>query len=109
MQVSWVHLLLSQTKFSLSKDQIFPHMLICIRDVYRQGVSSFYKKNCSSSGGKESSIGRSRKERKRSVKLLLSAGNAGNEVKQTFFIGYADVLYWQQEKKCSERSRDVVG
>jgi len=36
------------------------------------------KKNSSNSGGKESSTGRSREESKRTMKLLLSAGNSGN-------------------------------
>lgn len=92
-----MHLLLSQTKFSFSKDQAFPHMPICIQDVYRQGVRSFYKKTCSNSGGKESSTDKPREESKRSAKLLLSSDNSGNKVKQTFFIRYADVLHWQQE------------
>lgn len=77
---------LSQTKFSP----------IC-RFVYKMCVLFISKKSCSNSGGKKSSTGRLREESKRSVKLLLSAGNSGNKVKQTVFIRYADMLYWQQE------------
>lgn len=83
-----MHLLLSQIKFSLSEYQDFPYMPVLYK-VYFLFVS---KKNCSNNGGKESSRGTSGDESKRSVKLLLSTGNSGNEAKKTFFRTYSDVL-----------------
>lgn len=76
-----MYLLLSQVKFSLSEYQVFPQMPFYINKVCVLFVS---KKNCSNSGGKESSNGSSREEGKKSVKLQLSTGNSGNEAKKTF-------------------------
>lgn len=61
--------------------------------LYKQVCVLFVsKRNCSNSGGKESSRDTSREESKRSVKLLLSTDNSGNEAKKTSFRTYSDVL-----------------